>query len=65
MGLNSLVLLENSPARLLLGVIAEVEGYSQDDGACHVYRNRLPQIEMLFDEPGLFYVVVTNAFSTK
>ena len=34
MGLNLLLLLENSPARLLWGVIAEVEGDSQDDIAC-------------------------------
>ncbi|TCD57711.1 DNA-3-methyladenine glycosylase [Synechococcus sp. BS56D] len=44
---------------LLWGVIVETEAYSQEEPACHGYRRRSPQNEMLFGEPGRFYVYVS------
>ena len=41
------------------GVIVETEVYSQDDPACNGYRRRSPQNEILFGEPGQFYVYVS------
>ena len=48
-----------SDGSLLWGVIVETEAYSQDEPACHGYRRRSPQNEMLFGEPGRFYVYVS------
>ena len=44
---------------LLWGVIVEAEAYYQDDPACHGYRRRSPSNEILFGEPGRFYVYVS------
>jgi len=44
---------------LLWGVIAETEAYSQEEPACHGYRRRTPSNEILFGEPGRFYVYVS------
>ena len=46
--------------RLLRGEIVATEAYFQDDPACHGYRHRSPSNEMLFGEPGRFYVYVSN-----
>ena len=44
---------------LLWGVLVETEAYSQAEPACHGYRRRSPSNEMLFGEPGRFYVYVS------
>jgi DNA-3-methyladenine glycosylase len=44
---------------LLWGVLVETEAYSQEEPACHGCRRRSPSNEMLFGEPGRFYVYVS------
>ena len=45
---------------LLWGVIVETEAYFQEEPACNCYRRRTPSNEILFGEPGRFYVYVSH-----
>jgi len=41
---------------ILKGIIVETEAYSQEDEACHGFNKRTKSNEMLFGEPGNYYV---------
>ena len=41
---------------ILHGIIVETEAYSQEDEACHGFNNRTTSNEVLFGEPGNYYV---------
>ena len=41
---------------ILQGLIVETEAYSQEDEACHGFNNRTNSNEVLFGEPGNYYV---------
>ena len=41
---------------ILLGIIVETEAYSQEDEACHGFNKRTNSNEVLFGEPGNYYV---------
>ena len=41
---------------LLKGMIVETEAYSQEEEACHGYNKRTSSNEVLFGQPGRFYI---------
>ena len=41
---------------LLKGVIVETEAYSQEEEACHGFKNKTSSNKVLFGEPGRFYI---------
>ena len=41
---------------LVKGMIVETEAYSQEEEACHGYIRKTPSNEVLFGEPGRFYI---------
>ena len=41
---------------LLKGIIVETEAYSQEEEACHGYNKKTSANELLFGEPGRFYI---------
>ena len=41
---------------MIKGIIVETEAYSQEEEACHGYRKKNPSNEVLFGEPGRFYI---------
>ncbi len=41
---------------LVKGMIVETEAYSQEEEACHGYNKKTPSNEVLFGEPGKFYI---------
>ena len=41
---------------ILQGIIVETEAYSQEDEACHGFKNKTNSNEVLFGEPGNYYV---------
>ena len=46
----------NKNEDILQGIIVETEAYSQEDEACHGFNNRTNSNEVLFGEPGNYYV---------
>lgn len=57
--LRKLPFLSSNNDSLLWGVIVEIKVHSQDAPACHGYRRRSPQNEILFGESGRFKVYVS------
>ena len=49
----------NSDNSLLWGVIVETEAYSQEEEACHGFKNESLKNKTLFGEPGRLYVYMT------
>ena len=46
----------NKNEDILQGIIVETEAYSQEDEACHGFNKRTNSNEVLFGEPGNYYV---------
>ena len=46
----------NKNEEILRGIIVETEAYSQEDEACHGFNKRTNSNEVLFGEPGNYYV---------
>ena len=46
----------NDDNKILQGIIVETEAYSQEDEACHGFNKRTNSNEVLFGEPGNFYI---------
>ena len=46
----------NDDNQILQGIIVETEAYSQEDEACHGFNKRTNSNEVLFGEPGNFYI---------
>jgi len=46
----------NGNKNILQGIIVETEAYSQEDEACHGFNKRTNSNEVLFGEPGNYYV---------
>ena len=46
----------NEKKDILQGIIVETEAYSQEEEACHGFNNRTSSNEILFGEPGNYYV---------
>ena len=49
-------LTKNNEEELIRGIIVETEAYSQEEEACHGYRNITQSNKSLFGEPGTFYI---------
>ena len=49
-------LIKNNAKDQIKGIIVETEAYSQEEEACHGYRNKTESNKPLFGEPGRFYI---------